>query len=88
MIAEKQDRLLRTAEAAGLLGLSPKTLRHASAPGCGYCIAGLPAPVRIGKSVRWRLSDINALIAGGKPAQPAKRGPGRPRKTKNNEEGK
>lgn len=63
-----------------LLGLSPKTLRHAAAPGCNYKIAGLPEPIRLGKSVRWRLSDINSLIAGGLPKQPAKRGPGRPKK--------
>lgn len=74
---EINDRLLKTAEAAQLLGLSIKTMRFYSATGGG------PLPVvRLGRAVRYRMSDVEFLIAEGKPSQPAKRGPGRPRKTK------
>lgn len=31
----------------------------------------LPAPVRLRKAVRWRISDIEAWLAAGCPAQPA-----------------
>lgn len=80
---EIEDRLLKTTETAQLLGLSVKTMRFYSSTGGG------PLPVvRLGRAVRYRLSDVNSLIAGGLPVQPAKRGPGRPRKTRNNEEKK
>lgn len=73
-----EDKLLKTQEAAEILGLSQKTLRFYSSTGGG------PLPVvRLGRAVRYRLSDINSLIAAGK-TEPTmrKRGPGRPRKTK------
>ncbi len=73
---ELEDRLIKTADAASLLGLSPKTMRSYSSTGTG------PVPViRLGRAVRYRLSDIHNLIAAGGAAI-KKRGPGRPRKTK------
>ena len=53
-----QDRLLRTAEAADLLGLKPQTLYQAASEGRPF----LPI-VRIGRSVRYRQSDLQRLIA-------------------------
>lgn len=74
---EIEDKLLRTAEAADILGLSVKTLRSYSSTGSGPL-----AIVRLGRAVRYRLSDINKLIASGGAEKQKKRGPGRPRKTK------
>ena len=79
MKTEQQDTLLKTNEVAEILRLSPKTLRHYSS------IGGGPLPVvRMGRSVRYRLSDVQAIIAGGADslslAQATKRGPGRPTK--------
>lgn len=79
MKTEQQDTLLKTNEVAEILRLSPKTLRHYSSLGGG------PLPiVRMGRSVRYRWSDVQALIAGGAAplplAQATKRGPGRPTK--------
>lgn len=74
---ENEDRLLRTEEAAPLLGLAVKTLRHYSSTGGGPL-----RPVRLGKAVRYRLSDVRRLIAGEPLQVKEKRGPGRPRKTK------
>lgn len=73
-----EDKLLKTQEAAEILGLSQKTLRFYSSTGGG------PLPVvRLGRAVRYRMSDINSLIAGKTTPSQEKRGPGRPRKTKN-----
>jgi predicted DNA-binding transcriptional regulator AlpA len=72
-----EDKLLKTQETAELLGLSQKTLRFYSSTGGG------PLPVvRLGRAVRYRLSDINNLMAGNASPVQEKRGPGRPRKTK------
>lgn len=52
------DRLLRTSETASLLGFKPQTLYQAASEGRPF----LPI-VRLGRSVRYRLSDVSALIA-------------------------
>lgn len=72
---EIADKLIKTEEAARALGLNSKTLRSYARRGDG------PLPVvRIGRTVRYRISDVNALIAGGGVPSTPKRGPGRPRK--------
>jgi excisionase family DNA binding protein len=54
-----EDRLLPVAEVARLLNVSQRTcwkLRYAGR---------LPTPVRLGRSVRWRASDVGDFIARG-----------------------
>lgn len=52
------ERLLTTAEAAGYLGLAENTLRARR-------VSGINTPVfcRLGRSVRYRLSDLEAFVA-------------------------
>lgn len=72
----EEDRLVKTEETAELLGLSAKTLRFYATVGGGP----LP-PVRLGRAVRYRLSDIRRVIKeGAAVVEVKKRGPGRPRK--------
>lgn len=55
------DRLLTTREAAAMIGLAPGTLARARV----YGTPGYPAYVKLGgKAVRYRLSTIEAFIAG------------------------
>ena len=55
------DRLLCVDEVADFIGISTRQAwRHDRA-------GKLPAPVRIGRSVRWRNSEIQAWIAAGCP---------------------
>jgi excisionase family DNA binding protein len=55
------DRLIRIDEVANRVGISVRQAwRHDRA-------GKLPAPVRLGRSVRWRNSEINAWIAAGCP---------------------
>ncbi len=72
-----EDRLIGVEELAGILNLSIHTVRT-------YCTKApklLPPSVKIGRSVRFRLSDINSWMANLDAGQmPVKRGPGRPRK--------
>lgn len=73
---DDEDRLIKTEEAARLLGLSAKTLRFYATVGGGP----LP-PVRLGRAVRYRLSDVRRVVAMGAAAVDIqKRSPGRPRK--------
>lgn len=55
------DRLLRVQEVAQRLGVSARQCWKLLASG------RLPQPVRLGRSVRWRESDISAFIAAGCP---------------------
>ena len=54
-----QDRLITTAEAAHQLGVAEKSVRN-------WLWAGnWPLrPVRMGRAIRWRQSDIDRVIAG------------------------
>ena len=53
--------LLRAAEAAALCDTSLRTWR-------AWDVAGkTPQPIRIGRSLRWRASELNAWIAAGCP---------------------
>jgi excisionase family DNA binding protein len=57
------DRLVSRREAAQLLGLQPQTLAK-------WAMTGKILPVvRIGRSCRYRLSDVNRLIAEGSNSQ-------------------
>ncbi|WP_415378070.1 MULTISPECIES: helix-turn-helix transcriptional regulator [Enterobacterales] len=50
-------RILTTDEAAAFLGLKPQTLR------CWSCYEKGPIkPVHVGNRLRWRLSDLEALL--------------------------
>ena len=51
-------RLIKATEVAELLGVSPRTLWRLLSEG------GVPQPVRLGGSTRWRLSDVESWIAG------------------------
>ena len=54
----EDERLISSAEFAARLGVSLSTFkRHRETAS-----AGLPTPVRIGRCVRWRLSDVLAHI--------------------------
>ena len=55
------DRLINTAEAAQLLGISPKTLESQRVRPGGVS----PPYIKLGRLVRYRFSDIQALIAAG-----------------------
>jgi predicted DNA-binding transcriptional regulator AlpA len=53
------SRLVNVAETAGRMGIKPSTLRT------WMCRGTCPLPVvRVGAAVRFRLSDIEALIMG------------------------
>jgi len=53
------DRLIDVKAVAGLLGLSDRSTWKLAYAG------KLPAPVRLGRTVRWRLSDVQRFIANG-----------------------
>ncbi|MDE2421635.1 MAG: helix-turn-helix domain-containing protein [Gammaproteobacteria bacterium] len=59
MIATGQS-LATTNQAANYLNIKPQTLHKWACYECGAL-----QPVRVGRALRWRLSDIAALIAGG-----------------------
>lgn len=59
------DELLRDTEVAARLKLCRRQIHKLAADG------RLPAPIRLGRSIRWRLSDVLAAIASAAPAQPA-----------------
>jgi predicted DNA-binding transcriptional regulator AlpA len=54
---------LSTDEAASYLGLSPQTLRRGRMEGCRDNRVGSPPYIKIGKSVRYLRSDLDAWIA-------------------------
>lgn len=72
-----EDKLIGVDEVADILNISVHTVR-------AYCSKSphlLPPSVKIGRSIRFRLSDLNSFIANLEAGQmPVKRGPGRPRK--------
>ena len=53
-------RLLREREAAGLLDLSPATLRRWRSEGSG------PRFVRLGRTVRYAVADLSAFVEAGR----------------------
>lgn len=55
--AEPADRLLRQAEVQAMLGAAKSTVEQWRLKGQG------PRFVKLGRSVRYRLSDVNAYIA-------------------------
>lgn len=79
MNIEFMDVLVDTAAVAKALCVSQKRLRAAACKGTG------PLPiVRVGRSVRYRRSDLEKFIKdGGHLPMKEKRGPGRPRKKGN-----
>jgi len=54
-----QPLLISADELARLLGISTRTIWRRLSGG------EIPKPVRLGKSVRWRLADIESWIDGG-----------------------
>jgi predicted DNA-binding transcriptional regulator AlpA len=52
------DRLIDIKELADRLRIPPKTIRNKLSNGTWPI-----APLRIGKALRWRESDVNAMIA-------------------------
>jgi predicted DNA-binding transcriptional regulator AlpA len=57
--ASSTDRLVTRREAAGLLGLKPQTLAR-------WAMTGQHLPtVKLGRSVRYRLADVQRIIADG-----------------------
>lgn len=59
-----ESQLISVDVLASMIDLSPRTVwRMVSA-------RTVPPPIRLGKSVRWRKSDIETWIAGGCPEQP------------------
>lgn len=58
-------RLMTVGEVAGLLGLSERQVWKLNTSG------KLPAPVRIGRSVRWRRQELLDWIEAGTPAREA-----------------
>jgi predicted DNA-binding transcriptional regulator AlpA len=55
------DRLLRAEELGELLGMSERNVWRLDLSG------KLPAPVRIGRAVRWRHNEVQAWLAAGCP---------------------
>lgn len=51
-----REPLIRSAEVASRLGISQRSLHRLVASG------GFPAPLRIGRSVRWQPSQVDAFI--------------------------
>lgn len=54
-------RLLNVTEVAEALGCTTRTVRRWAAEG------RMPSPLRIGRTVRWRQSDLESWIANGCP---------------------
>jgi excisionase family DNA binding protein len=57
------DRLIDAPEAADRLRVSVRTLRRLT--DAGRC----PAPIRVGRCLRWRSSDLDTWIAAGCPME-------------------
>jgi excisionase family DNA binding protein len=57
------DRLIDAPEAADRLRVSVRTLRRLTDAGRG------PAPIRVGRCLRWRSSDLDTWIAAGCPME-------------------
>ena len=60
----RDRRLLTAQEVAAMCGVVPDTVRRMSDRG------SMPAPVRLGRAVRWRLGDIDEWIADSCPGMP------------------
>ena len=60
---EDKRLALPAAEVAKLLGISQRHLWKLNASG------RLPAPIRLGRSVRWRLDELRAWLDAGCPAR-------------------
>ena len=60
-VARKKEMLLKTTDVAERLSVSPRTVARLASSG------QIPAPVKIGGSVRWRATDIQAWIELGCP---------------------
>ena len=54
--------LVPASEVARLLGISKRTLWRL------LCVGKLPAPVRLGNNVRWRLTEVEQWISRGCPS--------------------
>jgi prophage regulatory protein len=61
--AEAKGKLLKTTEAAEFLGVSQRHLWRLHSGG------EMPAPVRIGRAVRWVVADLENWIAAGCPGR-------------------
>ena len=62
--ASEPDRLIDTEETADRLRVSVRTLQRLTS--AGQC----PAPIRVGRCLRWRSSDLDSWIAAGCPQKP------------------
>jgi excisionase family DNA binding protein len=59
------DHLINRAELCARLGISQSTSYNLTAKGL------LPAPLKVGRSSRWRVRDVEAAIGGGRAQQVA-----------------
>lgn len=66
IVAEYQPLLIAAAQVAKMLQISTRTLWRLNSAG------SLPAPVRLGGAVRWRLEEIKIWIARGCPKAEAR----------------
>lgn len=66
IVAEYQPLLIAAAQVAKMLQISTRTLWRLNSAG------RLPAPVRLGGTVRWRLEEIKIWIARGCPKAEAR----------------
>ena len=57
------DRLIDAPNTAERLGVSVRTLRRLTDAGHG------PKPIRVGRCLRWRLSEVSDWIAAGCPVE-------------------
>lgn len=63
--ADNSPLLIPASEVARLLGISKRTLWRLLSAG------KLPAPVRLGNNVRWRLDEVEHWISQGCPSAPS-----------------
>ncbi|MCA9196037.1 MAG: helix-turn-helix domain-containing protein [Planctomycetales bacterium] len=64
-----QQQLMNVSQVAELLGVSAKHVGRLSEAG------GMPRPVRLGRSKRWRMAEVQNWIQNGcQKVQPSKRG--------------
>lgn len=56
-----EAELLNTREVSKLLSISPASVRRLDASG------SMPKPIRLGKSLRWRRSELSSWIVAGSP---------------------
>jgi excisionase family DNA binding protein len=76
---QQEDRLLRVSDVAKALAVSVRTVWRLSHSGA------LPEPLRVGRSARWRASDIQEAIDHGFTSSRAGSGaPGTPRRDMSN----